>query len=404
MYSKQLFERKSFFRNLPSLVGAFFLFLVLQPIFFNSLKAQTGPGNVSTGILTWLDASDINGDNIANNPADGTPISTWVDKSGNGNNAVSLNVDAVLESDAGSLIGGSPVLRFANQSWYSFSGIDIRANSIPDLTLIITYRQGNPIGGTSGLAGNDNGAWDRFVFSHFNGTDGIASRGPGQTPPFTSIPGSGVPGNIYVFTAVYDGNVVGGVNNGPVNGSSFYINGISLGNFTDLTDASNAQSNLHLGHDGDNNPFDGDIAEFIAYDRTLDPCEIQQVSAYLSQKYQQSQIAPLTITASGPTTNLAANQSVTLTANTGSGFQWKKDGVDIFGATSNSYVVTTPGDYSVGATISGCSSAESAPIVVSYANSAPVPTLSQWGLILLGLIVMAMGTVIVWKKKFAVVG
>lgn len=55
-----------------------------------------------------------------------------------------------------------------------------------------------------------------------------------------------------------------------------------------------------------------------------------------------------TITASGSTT-VAAGQSVTLTANSGTGFtyQWTKDGVNISGATAGSYKATATGNYFV---------------------------------------------------------
>ncbi|MFZ4540429.1 MAG: LamG-like jellyroll fold domain-containing protein [Rickettsiales bacterium] len=43
--------------------------------------------NIDSTLKIWLDGQDINGDGIANNPANGTSIVSWIDKSGNANNA-----------------------------------------------------------------------------------------------------------------------------------------------------------------------------------------------------------------------------------------------------------------------------------------------------------------------------
>ena len=54
-------------------------------------RAQTGLAGVDNGLVAWLDASDVDGDgNAANQPADGTQIATWSDKSGVGNDATAL--------------------------------------------------------------------------------------------------------------------------------------------------------------------------------------------------------------------------------------------------------------------------------------------------------------------------
>src|SRR5436190_2808264 len=66
-----------------------------------------------------------------------------------------------------------------------------------------------------------------------------------------------------------------------------------------------------------------------------------------------------TITPGGPTTfNQGGN--VTLTSSSATGNQWYLDGNPIGGATSNTYVATVGGDYTVIVTTTGCSSAPSA--------------------------------------------
>jgi hypothetical protein len=61
------------------------------------------------------------------------------------------------------------------------------------------------------------------------------------------------------------------------------------------------------------------------------------------------------ITVGGPTT-FCAGGNVTLFANTGFGFtyQWKKNGVNISGATASSYVASQTGDYQIKISFTGC--------------------------------------------------
>lgn len=74
-----------------------------------------------------------------------------------------------------------------------------------------------------------------------------------------------------------------------------------------------------------------------------------------------------TITASGPT-NFCMGSSVVLNANTNVNFtyQWKKNGVNIPGATFSTYTATTAGDYTVLITNLGCSGLSSPTTVVVY--------------------------------------
>lgn len=261
------------------------LALILGPASAQLAVMQTGPGGVSANLIAWVDAADVDGDgNPANNPADGALINTWVDRSGTAHNGTFLGNRGTYESDAASLINGNPVIRFPGNAVYRFVGVDIRAAANPDITIFTVYKQ-NAGSNITGLWGNDNGNWDRFTYSAFASTNGIASRGPGFNPPYTTIPGSGVIGNLYLFTAVYDGNVVGGVNTGPTNGSAFYFNGNLLGNFTDTTQATAAQIDIRLGFDGNDGFLRADVAEFIIYTRKLDACEIQNVNTYLANKY-----------------------------------------------------------------------------------------------------------------------
>lgn len=109
------------------------------------------------------------------------------------------------------------------------------------------------------------------------------------------------------------------------------------------------------------NAFDGDIAEIIIYSRKLTDEEFNGVSAYLAAKYA---VTPIVISAppAEPPVNTVApvmsgsyivgqTLSVTNGTWTGSGisysYQWRRDGVDIVGATNSTYTLVSADDSKV---------------------------------------------------------
>jgi hypothetical protein len=85
-----------------------------------------------------------------------------------------------------------------------------------------------------------------------------------------------------------------------------------------------------------------------------------------------------TITPSGPTT-FCTGGSVTLTSSSATGNQWYLNGNLIGGETNQTYVATASGNYTVVVTSSGCSSAPSAPTVVTVNPIPPTPTITPGG-------------------------
>jgi hypothetical protein len=90
--------------------------------------------------------------------------------------------------------------------------------------------------------------------------------------------------------------------------------------------------------------------------------------------------APATpsITPGGPTT-FCAGGSVTLTSSSATGNQWYLNGNAISGATSQQYIASAAGSYTVGVTASGCSSAQSAAVVVAFTAPSATPTVTAGG-------------------------
>ena len=85
-----------------------------------------------------------------------------------------------------------------------------------------------------------------------------------------------------------------------------------------------------------------------------------------------------TITPGGPTT-FCAGGSVTLMSSNATGNQWYESGNPIGGATSQQYVATTSGNYTVITTVSGCPSATSSTTTVTVNPLPPTPTITPGG-------------------------
>jgi hypothetical protein len=182
----------------------------------------------------------------------------------------------------------------------------------------------------------------------------VASFGP-FSPYYANVPNAGVVGATKLLTSVYDGQVTGGVNYGPVNGSAIYFSGQLITSFTDRTDASAAQTSMRIGLDGDNSAYNGDIAEMIVYTRLLTQCELTQINSYLGKKYGQD-FGNVALSISSSNTNACSGSPVTLTATAGgTAYNWLFNSTSVASGSQNTYSADTAGQYQVIKTTSaGC--------------------------------------------------
>jgi len=159
---------------------------------------------------------------------------------------------------------------------------------------------------------------------------------------------------------------------GGVNGSAIYLNGQLVAPFTDQTTVgTDALAAVRIGLDGDDNFYNGDIAEMIIYNRKLTACEITQVNRYLNIKYGVS-FSAVNVTAGGAT-SFAEGGTVTLSSSTtGTAYQWLKNNVAIGGANTNTYLANTAGNYRLAVTNSCIDT--SAAITVTTTIPAPPST------------------------------
>jgi hypothetical protein len=255
------------------------LFAAPRPGYAQSLDIPT------EDLLVWLDAGDPDADgNPNNNPANGAEVNPWKDRSGNGKDAQrysSIGGGAYTRD----VVNGLPALRFQRQSGLSPAyEIDLFLSSAdhPKVTILTVYRIAEHASDL-GLWGN----YERVFYTHTSSGDGYINTGNWSNNP--PIIGSGTP-DIWRLSAVtYNGFNDGSSNSGPVDGSSVYLDGELMFTFTDTTDDSVMDSWFGIGFDGTSGEeyFNGDIAEFIIYDRVLSDDELQDIFWTMGQKYAE---------------------------------------------------------------------------------------------------------------------
>ncbi|RYZ29550.1 MAG: hypothetical protein EOP49_40500, partial [Sphingobacteriales bacterium] len=212
--------------------------------------------------------------------------------------------------------------------------------------------------------GCDDGGWDRFFFSTWSATPDNGSVCSGVVAPnLQTVPGAGIFNKVQLLTAVYS-------KASGTNGSAIYLNGSKVTTFTDATTmGADAIPAIRIGLDGNDNFFNGDIAEMIVYNRKLTECEITRINRYLNAKFDVS-FTPVAATAGGPTTFKEGERVTLSTSTTGTSFQWLKNDQVIPGATTSSYVATETGNYRVAVTNS-CIDTSSVIAVTANVPAAP---------------------------------
>lgn len=324
------------------------------------ITAYKGPANIVDGIQLWLDGSDVN-NNPGTNPANGTKIPVWKDISGHGNNATVLSGQDTAKMHKNQ-INGKDVMQFTKGtqfygSIYEVPNVDIRATAMPQSTIFTVYRPASASAvDWQGIWGCDNGGWDRFFMSSFGSTDGIVSVGPPTNN--VTVPAAGTVGATKLLTAVY--------HSGVTDSSVIYFNALPVSRVTDNTHLTDAQTRLRIGWDGDDNPFTGDIAEMVVYNRKLSDCEIKAVNRYFGYKYGVN-LSTATITPSAQQ-YFCPGDSVALKGSGGDTYTWLKGATLstatlIAGATDSVYKAITAGNYYVIAARGGCSDTSVATVV-----------------------------------------
>jgi hypothetical protein len=216
-----------------------------------------------SGLNVWLDADDSSTITESSNL-----VSQWNDKSGNGNHVSQANASEQPLTNTNT-IGGKNAL--------SFDGGDIlSANytvSSGSLTIFIV----NKIDVLTSIFERN------FAISRTTTTEGLINGGANSS---TFFMGSRHPENVLLTsTSNTSPNILSYIKSGA-NSQTFYINGVLVDSDTSGITTFTSQKLEIGGHSSD--PIirhDGQIGEFIVYDRALTTTEREQIESYLSDKW-----------------------------------------------------------------------------------------------------------------------
>lgn len=245
------------------------MFFVLVPIF---LIAQS-PANISSELVLWLDAEDLDGDNIpealSENGLTGSEVMTWIDKSGQGNDVSGVNRPDIIMNQ----LNGKPVLDFNNDRLLTTASGQITPNGSYTKFVVFKYDVTNT---------NNNLISSDLTGSAFWGGGLNSISVWNLAPSYDGIPGHITSGPIgtddyYIAATRYD-NV-----DNDSNLSILNLNGEEVGNDDGVHQ--HTSQVISIGAHGDGNYLDGKIAEAIVYNRALNDTEIDAIEAYLSTKW-----------------------------------------------------------------------------------------------------------------------
>jgi autotransporter-associated beta strand protein len=247
------------------------------------------PNPTAANLMLWLDASDINGDGIANNPVDGAQISTWVDKSAQSNDAIITSGNASrTPTYRASEFNGRPTMAFDGGDYlYILDEPDFAFTTEMTIFAMAEVQSGGGTGNWEGFVtkrGENGKGWqlrrrssaDTFTFT-VRGTS--ATDDPNVAGPLLDLE--------QMYTARFD-NVrrntwINGVShidiadNSTINdGPEMVVLGARHGN-------NRTTANTNDGHFG--NHINADISEVLIYNTALSTAERLTVEAYLSDKY-----------------------------------------------------------------------------------------------------------------------
>ena len=233
---------------------------------YNIQSPCSCPAKVA-GCKLWLSASDLNGTGVyTSQPANGTAISTWVDKSGNGYNAVQANPSL------------QPLMHYAainNLPAVLFDGAnsELDNTALPGKTTSTTFSVLNQqTGGPSFqtiLAGSSPSQMSFFFgsssdnFMTLFGTDLAWDDATTANSPAVSVTSP------HVLSLTNDSTT-----------ARPYVDGTAQ---TTRLGSTIAFTGYNIGLPSQN--FKGDLAELIYYDRALSDNEREKVECYLARKY-----------------------------------------------------------------------------------------------------------------------
>ncbi|MGL1889202.1 MAG: DUF2341 domain-containing protein, partial [Reichenbachiella sp.] len=225
-----------------------------------------GPGGVGSNESNklWLDANNINGSGVAG-PADGASVNTWVDRSGNG-----YDFDATGNAPTYNELGmnNNPTVSISGAQG-GFSAPTAFNSSLSNYSFVAVYDQtaGSYLAETNTTAQGDFrlDQGTSYLY-HLNGADNLA------TTPST---------NEDIMTWVFDSEAT--------NKAEVRRDGVALASDANFSvmglDNNFSIGNRHSETTVSDSDFEGNISEFIIFNKPLNATQQNIVENYLSSKF-----------------------------------------------------------------------------------------------------------------------
>lgn len=299
--------------NFKSCFARAYIFALLSALFALPAHAQIVDPRDYSGLRMWVDANDVNGTGVQ--PANGTTVTTWADKSGLGNSLTATAGVAPTFQTTG-FDGINPALRFASGKYMA------RANPFSSATQnaitvffvlandTLTSNSAVSLNGDTASSSYPNG---RYLFHtpwgdnnvYFDAGDCCGARR--LTGPFP---------NALTATTLYTGqsDSVTGTQLLRIDGAAFRAGTSALS----VTVSGGVRLSAVAG--GSFGSFDGRFAEIVLYDRALSLTEIQNVECYLLEKWKPAAMPAsckpsLTVTKTSATWNDGVNRPFNIPGN-----------------------------------------------------------------------------------------
>ena len=228
-------------------------------------------------LVFWVDAEDVNGDNTV--PADGATVSTWVDKSGNGND---LTLAGGTVSYAPTVFDGiNPGLEFPLNARMAGPNPFV-GNFQNEMTVFFVNANNrltrNFVLSLNGLNTSSNIADGRFSF-HTPWITNTIFYDAGACCGATRLRG------LFPNATIEETTLYSAVNDQPGNRQLLRVDGQP---FQDDATGHNANVSrgIHVGALSSTFNFDGRFAEILVYERGLTLAEIQDVECFLLLKWK----------------------------------------------------------------------------------------------------------------------
>lgn len=235
--------------------------------YFTFGKQLLGPGYVNSNIVTWQRADD----GISASDA-------WYDFSGNGNDAkqaVIADQPGVINGASDTAINFNPGYLFKSSvEWFDYTS-NLTLSGTGNKTVIWAARSMAATGTNQAILSHGPGGANMFVAMHNNTNQPIIAVGGGGSTCAPVSP-SAVP---------FGTSLIGTFNRTSVSSGTIYTNGGFPATSTCNSDFVAANVRIGARNSASYNPFNGNIAEVIVYDRSLNPTELRRVHSYLALKY-----------------------------------------------------------------------------------------------------------------------